>query len=168
MVPLTPDQHRSLISALLVVAVVVLNPLPAFSEEESSSFAENAEDFSSIAQNDFPQLAQTPEGSVSPQALTHTPSGQLGNPDPNRENMTWDQYVTRLNELRASYEKGEISTRKFNRKVKKLKRRWRKSEEKRGHGFYDSSFQDHRPIETREIQIEKGQIRIEGSSQENP
>ncbi len=154
------------IVALISAALFLFSLAPrAFSDEAAQeSSGKASEDFSSTAQNDFPALAKPATAAPSTEAGTYAPSGQAANPEPLKEDVTWSQYVNKREELRAAYDKGEISVRQYNRKVKKLKRQFRRSDERRGHGYDKHRPGDERPIDTRAIEIEKNQIDVGGNS----
>ncbi len=82
--------------------------------------------------------------------------------------MKWSDYWGRLQNLRERYEKGELSTRQYLRKTKRLRRQYRRSEQVQEHGFYKHTMSEDRPIDTRAIEIEKQQINVGAVQNDNP
>src|SRR5689334_10709404 len=106
------------IAVLISLGLFLFSFAPrVFSDEAAQESAgEASEDFSAVAQNNFPDLANSSTAAPSTEADTHAPSGQAANPEPTAEDINWKEYQSRLKELNAKYDNGDLTARQYNRR----------------------------------------------------
>lgn len=162
---------RSGLYQVLLTLLFSLCFLPAGHADEGNPQTmplESADDFARLANNSFPGIAQPAKKATAPEAGTGAPSGQTADPTPITDGITWQEYMDGLNELNQLVEKQTITELDWLERTQALRTRFLAGEKQRAQGFNRDSLIGSKPIDTRALQIEEGQIRVDNQGGENP